>query len=152
MQSIEVKDAPEIQGEGKPRRNAYSPDKLLDFPPEATTLYENFLHGVKVSGNYCNCSYKKGGGKFLGRRPIDNGVAKPYVWQTYSEVQQRVANFGSGLCKLGLKTKEFLGFFSINTPEYVIAELACNQYNFVSVPLYDTLGAEAIKFIITQTG
>ncbi|CAG8851694.1 11096_t:CDS:2, partial [Racocetra persica] len=77
--------------------------------------------------------------------------ALPYVWETYSEVQQRVANFGSGLCKLGLKTKAFLGFFSINTPEYVIAELACNQYNFVSVPLYDTLGAEALKYIMTQT-
>ncbi|CAG8723922.1 5518_t:CDS:2, partial [Racocetra fulgida] len=34
----------------------------------------------------------------------------------------------------------------------VIAELACNQYNFVTVPLYDTLGAEAIEFIINQTG
>ncbi|CAG8765679.1 16625_t:CDS:2, partial [Racocetra fulgida] len=78
MQSIEVKDAPEIPGEGKPRRNACSPDKLIDFPPEATTLYENFLHGA-------------------------------------------------------------------------IAELACNQYNFVSVPLYDTLGAEALKYIMTQT-
>ncbi|CAG8752007.1 2949_t:CDS:2, partial [Cetraspora pellucida] len=127
MQSVEVKGAPEIPGEGKPRRNACSPDKLLDFPPEATTLYENFLHGVKIS------------------------VAQPYVWQTYSEVQQRVANFGSGLCKFGLKPKASLGFFSINTPEYVIAELACNQYNFVSVPLYDTLGTEALKFIINQT-
>ncbi|CAG8503813.1 3668_t:CDS:2 [Racocetra fulgida] len=142
MQSIENKDAPEIPGEGKPRRNACSPDKLLDFPPEATTLYENFLLGVKVSGD----------SKFLGHRPIINGVAQPYVWETYSEIQQRVANFGSGLCNLGLKTKEFLGFFSINTPEYVIADLACNQYNFISVTLYDTLGAEALKLIINQTG
>ncbi|KAF0449735.1 acetyl-CoA synthetase-like protein [Gigaspora margarita] len=141
-QSIEVVGAPEIPGEGKPRRNALSPDKLLSFPPDATTLYENFLHGISESG----------GGNFLGRRPIVNGVAQPYVWQTYSEVQQRVANFGSGLCKLGLKSKNILGFFSINTPEYVIADLACNKYNFVSVPLYDTLGAEALEFIINQTG
>jgi long-chain acyl-CoA synthetase len=87
----------------------------------------------------------------LGHREINNGVAGPYVWESYNEVQKRVANIGSGLRKLGLNPKEPLGFFSINTPEYVIALLACYQYNFIPVPLYDTLGAEAIEYIVNQT-
>ena len=48
--SVEVPGAPEIPGEGKPRRNALCPDKLLQYPEGATTLYENFIHGVKQAG------------------------------------------------------------------------------------------------------
>ncbi|CAJ0757574.1 19105_t:CDS:2 [Entrophospora sp. SA101] len=115
----------EVIGEGLPRRNYLSPDKLTDNPPGATTLYENFLHGIKASG--------------------------PYVWQTYTEVEKRVSNFGSGLMKLGVNAKETIGFLSINRPEYIIGELACYQYGLIPVPLYDTLGDEAIKYIINQT-
>lgn len=52
--SIEVADAPDIPGEGKPRRNALCPDKLIIHPPNATTLYENFLHGVNKAGKLLN--------------------------------------------------------------------------------------------------
>ncbi|RHZ45732.1 hypothetical protein Glove_658g22 [Diversispora epigaea] len=141
LQSVEVPGAPEIPGEGKPRRNASSPDKLVAFPPGATTLYENFLHGINESE----------GGNFLGHRQVDNGIVGPYVWESYPEVQKRVANFGSGLRKLELDTKGILGFFSENNPQYVIGELACYQYSFILVPLYDTLGIEAIEYIINQT-
>ncbi|RIA88588.1 hypothetical protein C1645_725835 [Glomus cerebriforme] len=139
--SIEVADAPDIPGEGKPRRNSLCPDKLITHPPNATTLYENFLHGINEAGD----------GNFLGHREINDGVAGPYVWQSYIKVQERVANFGSGLRKLGLKPKNFLGFFLINNPEYIMAQLACYQYNFITVPLYDTLGTESIVHIINQT-
>ena len=44
-----------------------------------------------------------------------------------------------------------VGLFSINRAEWVIAEYACHYQSLVTVPLYDTLGAEAIEFIITQT-
>lgn len=47
--SVEVKGAPEIPGEGKPRRNAVFPDELLKHPPNVDTMWENFLHGFKES-------------------------------------------------------------------------------------------------------
>ena len=87
----------------------------------------------------------------MGRRVIENGVAKHYIWESYNKVQKRVNNFGSGLRKLGLNPKEPLGFFSINSPEYMMGLLSCYQYNFITVPLYDTLGDEAIEYIINQT-
>lgn len=55
----------------------------------------------------------------MGHRQKNKGIVGPYVWETYPEVQKRVANFGSGLRKLGLPTKGILGFFSINNPQYV---------------------------------
>ena len=48
--SVEVAGAPDLPGEGKPRRNALCPDKLIVHPDGATTLYENFMCGVKKAG------------------------------------------------------------------------------------------------------
>ncbi|XP_058875748.1 long-chain-fatty-acid--CoA ligase 1-like [Acipenser ruthenus] len=45
---------------------------------------------------------------------------------------------------------QFIGIFAQNRPEWTIAELACYTYSMVSVPLYDTLGAEAIAYIIEK--
>jgi long-subunit acyl-CoA synthetase (AMP-forming) len=44
-----------------------------------------------------------------------------------------------------------VGIYSKNRYEWVIAEQACNAYNMISVPLYDTLGADAVAFVIGQT-
>ena len=88
----------------------------------------------------------------------------PYVWETYDEVAERVQNFGSGLLECGLKpsTDAMVGVYAKNSPEWVMSELACAHYSLVlgafaiylclfAVPLYDTLGPDAIKYIINQT-
>jgi long-chain acyl-CoA synthetase len=62
-----------------------------------------------------------------------------------------VLHIGSGVFKLGLKPKESLGLFSINRPEWVLGEQASHMFSYVTVPLYDTLGREAIQYIINQT-
>ncbi|KAJ3345165.1 Protein MICROTUBULE ORGANIZATION 1, partial [Kappamyces sp. JEL0680] len=41
-----------------------------------------------------------------------------------------------------------IGLFSLNRPEWVIAEQACYMYGYVTVPLYDTLGSDAIEYIL----
>jgi long-chain acyl-CoA synthetase len=48
--SVEVVGAPTVPGEGKPRRNTLLPDRLVAHPPGVTTLWENFLRGVRLSG------------------------------------------------------------------------------------------------------
>ncbi|KAJ3216540.1 Long chain acyl-CoA synthetase 7 peroxisomal [Dinochytrium kinnereticum] len=140
--TTEVVGAPSVPGEGKPRVNAFltTPGKVVVFPDGITNLHENLLTGMKKSGNK----------PFLGTRPIVNGVAGPYIWQSYNEVYKRVKNLGAGLLKRGLKPNSNVGLFSINRAEWVIGEHACFMYSLVTVPLYDTLGAEAIEFISTQ--
>jgi len=44
-----------------------------------------------------------------------------------------------------------VGLLSSNRAEWVIAEQACNAYSFVSVPLYDTLGPDAVSYVVNQT-
>jgi long-chain acyl-CoA synthetase len=80
-----------------------------------------------------------------------NGVAGPYKWQTYNQVLERVLNLGSAFANLGLKANDNVGLFSINKPEWVIAEHACFTQGLVTVPLYDTLGPDAIKYILNLT-
>ena len=36
-------------------------------------------------------------------------------------------------------------------PQWVVTEQSCNYYSRVLVPLYDTLGAEAVAYIINQS-
>jgi len=52
---------------------------------------------------------------------------------------------------MSLKGQSNVGLFSINRAEWVIAEQACYANRFVTVPLYDTLGDEAIEYIVGQT-
>ncbi|XP_076615874.1 long-chain-fatty-acid--CoA ligase 5 isoform X2 [Chaetodon auriga] len=105
---------------------------------EVKTLYEVFQKGLKVSGNGPCLGYRKPG--------------RPYQWLKYRQVSDRAEHLGSGLLHKGLKpnTETFLGIFAQNRPEWIIAELACYTYSMVAAPLYDTLGPEAVVFIINQ--
>ncbi|KAG0006567.1 hypothetical protein BGZ65_006565 [Modicella reniformis] len=147
MYSVIVPNSPDIPGEGKPRRSILCPEKLVENYPSVKTgttiktLHDNFLEGV----------LRAEGGHFIGHRPIVDGVPQGYVWESYAQVNDRVTNFGAGLSHLGLAPKQNFGIFSINRPEWTMSELAGYMYNYVTVPLYDTLGFSAIEYIVNQT-
>ncbi|KAH0509918.1 Long-chain-fatty-acid--CoA ligase 6 [Microtus ochrogaster] len=132
MQSEEVEDS------GGARRSVIggSTQLLTHYYDDARTMYQVFRRGLSISGN----------GPCLGfRKP-----KQPYQWLSYQEVANRAEFLGSGLlqhdCKVG--TEQFIGVFAQNRPEWIIAELACYTYSMVVVPLYDTLGPGAIRYII----
>ncbi|KAF9151737.1 hypothetical protein BGX20_005337, partial [Mortierella sp. AD010] len=97
--------------------------------------------------------------EFLGHRPF-NTVAQTYggyTWQTYRQINQRVNAFGSGLMHLNevilgndMLNRWALGIWSHGRPEWFISEMSCNCYNLVSVALYDTLGPDAIEYIVNH--
>ncbi|KAF8938292.1 hypothetical protein BGZ58_001220 [Dissophora ornata] len=97
----------------------------------------------------------------LGRRVYDP-VTKTfggYVWETYTEVSDRITRFGSGLIKIhqdahglaSIAQKFPVGLWAINRPEWTIASEACSAYNLVSVGLYDTLGPEAVVYGVNHS-
>ncbi|KAL5713917.1 long-chain-fatty-acid--CoA ligase [Ranunculus cassubicifolius] len=43
-----------------------------------------------------------------------------------------------------------VGLYFINRPEWIIVDHACSAYSYISVPLYDTLGPDAVKFIVNH--
>ncbi|NWS67864.1 ACSL5 ligase, partial [Crotophaga sulcirostris] len=126
--------------EGGARRSALLPDNnlLSYYFEDGKTLYEVFQRGLHASGN----------GNCLGyRKP-----KQPYQWLTYKQVLDRAQYLGSGLLQKGCKpsSDQFIGIFAQNRPEWIISEYACYTYSMVAVPLYDTLGPDAIVYIVNK--
>ncbi|KAJ3277049.1 Long chain acyl-CoA synthetase 7 peroxisomal [Terramyces sp. JEL0728] len=131
------------QGEGPARRNVNFTGQLVETVSDAHNLHENFLRGLQKSGY--------GEGQYLGHRSRVSREVGPYVWETYNQIYARIQSFGTGLTKVGATFGTNIGLFSINRTEWVIAEHACYMYGLVSIPLYDTLGTEAIIHIMNLT-
>uniref|UniRef100_A0A8C0FYG9 Arachidonate--CoA ligase n=1 Tax=Bubo bubo TaxID=30461 RepID=A0A8C0FYG9_BUBBB len=128
----------EVEGLAGARRSVIgdSQQLLTHYYDDARTMYEVFRRGFSISEN----------GPCLGfRKP-----KQPYQWLSYKEVAERAEALGSGLLQQGCKpsTKQFIGVFAQNRPEWIISELACYTYSMVVVPLYDTLGPGAIRYIV----
>ncbi|XP_022319066.2 long-chain-fatty-acid--CoA ligase 5-like [Crassostrea virginica] len=106
---------------------------------DVKTTYDAFQRGMKISGDK----------PCLGTR---TGPNLEYEWISYREVYEKSRAFGSGLLAKGLKPDDssFIGIYSINRPEWVFTEQACSMFSMVSVPLYDSLGPDACKYIIKQ--
>ncbi|CAG2106334.1 unnamed protein product, partial [Medioppia subpectinata] len=73
-------------------------------------------------------------------------------WLTYAQVLARVKHFGDGLIHMGLKCGQntFIGIYATNCVEYVIAEYGAYSQSLVVIPLYDTLGPNACRYIINK--
>ncbi|KAI8575419.1 hypothetical protein K450DRAFT_261931 [Umbelopsis ramanniana AG] len=139
--TVNVPGAVQKDGETLPRRHFKFADALVSHPDDVTTMWDVFCHGNKIAGDR----------DFLGVRPILNGVAQPYEWQSHNAVKRRIENYAKGLQKLGLGRQESLGVYGVNRPEWTMTEQACYRKAFIIVALYDTLGEEAIEYIVNQT-
>ncbi|NXE52040.1 ACSL5 ligase, partial [Casuarius casuarius] len=126
--------------EGGARRGALLRDNnlLSYYFEDAKTMYEVFQRGLHVSGNGSCLGYRK--------------PSQPYQWLTYKQVLDRAEYLGSGLLQKGCKqsSNQFIGIFAQNRPEWIISEYACYTYSLVAVPLYDTLGPDAIVYIVNK--
>uniref|UniRef100_UPI003AADE88C long-chain-fatty-acid--CoA ligase 1a isoform X1 n=1 Tax=Centroberyx gerrardi TaxID=166262 RepID=UPI003AADE88C len=134
MQSVEV-----AGGEYARRSVLNDNDEYMTYYyDDARTMYEVFQRGLRVSND----------GPCLGSRKPN----QPYEWQSYREVADRAEYVGSALLHRGHSNAgdKFIGIFAQNRPEWTISELACYTYSLVVVPLYDTLGTEAIDYIIDK--
>eukprot|EP01104_Vermistella_antarctica_P013391 TRINITY_DN4039_c0_g1_i1.p1 TRINITY_DN4039_c0_g1~~TRINITY_DN4039_c0_g1_i1.p1 ORF type:complete len:751 (-),score=233.67 TRINITY_DN4039_c0_g1_i1:84-2207(-) len=147
-------------GEGLPRRNARSPDKLLaSAHPDITTLYNNFQRTRKMYPN----------DKCLGSRSVVNIVKEkkevrgemkewqyftlgPYAWLSYEEVGQRIDHIAAGLRQIGLVsgvTKVAIGHET--QLEWTLTAQACFASNATVVTVYANLGQENRVYALNQT-
>ncbi|NWV34652.1 ACSL1 ligase, partial [Grantiella picta] len=135
MQSVEIEGSSEHA-----RRSSLlkSDELLMYYYDDVRTAYEIFQRGLQVSNN----------GPCLGVRKPN----QPYEWISYKDVSDRAEYVGSALLHRGFKPShvQYIGIFSQNRPEWVIIEQGCYAYSMVVVPLYDTLGAEAITYIVNK--
>ncbi|NWX99451.1 ACSL1 ligase, partial [Nothoprocta ornata] len=135
MQSVEV------EGTEHARRSSLlkNDELLIYYYDDVRTAYDIFQRGVHVSNN----------GPCLGSRKPN----QPYEWISYKEASDKAECVGSALLYRGFKPSsqaQYVGIFAQNRPEWVIIEQGCYTYSLVVVPLYDTLGTEAITYIVNK--
>ncbi|KAL3163225.1 hypothetical protein ABBQ32_009626 [Trebouxia sp. C0010 RCD-2024] len=112
-----------------------------DGPPAlegASTCYELFHRSVELyPSRPC-----------LGSRKVVDGQAQGFTYMTYAEAGTQVRNIGSAMQAVGVKPHHRAGVFGANSPEWMIALQACNRQSTYCVPLYDSLGEDAIEYIV----
>lgn len=134
-------------------RSALFPDGVVQAHESLDTLYKVFEHSVEKYAHKA----------FLGVReklvdPKSGAVSHgKYVFKTYAEVGELANSVGDGLAHffkdtLKLKyTGQNVGIYAVNRPEWIIAEYAAYRHSNVIVALYDTLGANAIEYILNHS-
>ncbi|KDP25300.1 hypothetical protein JCGZ_20456 [Jatropha curcas] len=139
---IEVEQAKEAR-DGRPSvgpvyRSVFAKDGFPPPIPGMESCWDVFRISVEKYPN----------NRMLGRRVIQNGKASEYVWQTYKEVYDLVIKVGNSIRSCGVEPGGKCGIYGANCAEWIISMEACNAHGLYCVPLYDTLGAGAVEYII----
>ena len=76
------------------------------------------------------------------------------VWEPTSHrtILQRVRRIALGLARLGIVAQDRVALLSENRPEWLMADYACLLSSVIDVPVYPTLPAEQIPYILNNSG
>ncbi|KAF2313448.1 hypothetical protein GH714_011056 [Hevea brasiliensis] len=139
---IEVEKAKEAK-DGRPSvgpvyRSVFAKDGFPPPIPGMDSCWDVFRISVEKYPN----------NPMLGRRETVNGMAGKYAWQTYKQVYDLVIKVGNSIRSCGVEPGGKCGIYGANCPEWIMSMEACNAHGLFCVPLYDTLGAGAVEYII----
>jgi long-chain acyl-CoA synthetase len=87
-------------------------------------------------------------------RPDALQVKRGGVYQpiSHTEVAERVRHAARGLSSLGVRRGDRVAILSENRPEWAIADFACLAVGLTDVPIYPTLPADQIAYILKDAG
>ncbi|KAM7258039.1 hypothetical protein ACFE04_013780 [Oxalis oulophora] len=125
---------------GPAYRNISAADGFPDLPRGLESCWDAFRLSVERCPN----------NRMLGHREIVNGKAGEYVWKTYTEVYDLVIKLGNAIRSCGVQQGNKCGIYGINCPQWIMSMEACNAHGICCVPLYDTLGANAVEYILNH--
>jgi long-chain acyl-CoA synthetase len=76
------------------------------------------------------------------------------VWEPVSHrtILERVRRTALGLARLGIVANDRVGILSENRPEWLIADYACLCTRITDVPIYPTLPAEQLPYLLNDSG
>lgn len=75
-----------------------------------------------------------------------------YHGLSFKHMREWVEHFAAGLSVLGLKRGDKLAIISENRPEWVVADMGTLFLGAVDVPIYPTLTAKQVEFILVDSG
>ena len=71
---------------------------------------------------------------------------------SHRELESRVRRAAVGLAQLGAQPGDRVALLSENRPEWAIADFACLTAGLADVPIYPTLPADQIAYILRDSG
>lgn len=76
------------------------------------------------------------------------------VWEKFSHktILERVRRVALGLRELGINQSDRVGLLSENRPEWAIIDYACICSGLTDIPIYPTLPAEQIPYLLNDSG
>lgn len=155
------------------RNKAFSNGLKKTLTPYLTTYHEFFKNAVSLyEDNPCLAGRKY---DYNSKKSADT-----YSSKTYKEVDELKSNYGSGLLyllqknqfknsekfeshkKIDNHVRDYKNYdvnnhsflvcvYSANRPEWVLSDLMCSSYSITNTALYDTLGPDTSKFILSNT-
>lgn len=142
---MKVEEGRPATSDGRPSagpvyRCIYAKDGLMELPTGLESPWDFFRDSVNRSPD----------NQMLGRRQKLDSKAGPYSWLTYKEVYDVSIQMGSAMRSRGINPGDHCGIYGSNCPEWIIAMEACNSSAVTYVPLYDSLGPNAVEFIINH--
>ena len=127
------------------RRHPLAKDGLIGLPlplePEVTTLPKLLQRAGRKFAN------RKG---FGWRIKNSDGSWGPYEFITFQQFVNRATAFGAGLRAMcpWLNDQDRVGVYGKNELNWAVAQHGIYHQNLTVVPIYDTFGEEAVKYII----
>eukprot|EP01083_Nonionella_stella_P032453 88844_1 len=141
-------DGTEEKGATKILRHPRAKDGLLSF------LENDEKQPLDTAWKLFHTSYKAHPkNDYTGFRPFTDADNDPnkrgaYQWMSYQDFGDYCIDYGCGLRALGIEDDSNIGIFSLNRPEWYVAHLGNLSQNLRSTALYDTLGPDAVAYIV----
>jgi long-chain acyl-CoA synthetase len=79
-------------------------------------------------------------------------VGGSYKPVSHRELDARIRRAAAGLAQLGARAGDRVAILSENRPEWVIADYACLTSGLTDVPIYPSLPAEQIAYVLKNSG
>ena len=119
-----------------PPRRVFGRGQTL-FSDEPRTLGELFRHASSKYPDTSILNYKRGGS-----------------WQSISasKMLSQMESCLAGLKKLGIQRGDRVAILAPNSPEWTIADGACQLGNIVDVPIYTSLASASVEYILRDSG
>lgn len=151
------------KGETAIYRHSDHKGALLTTPKnKSTNVQELFLNSFKANAHE----------NYLGVRPIVSSTTDPktgrnvntlkesYEFLTYQQVEAKARALGAAMLAKDLVPVKsqfrkynlrFASIYGKNTLEWILTDIACNLYGISTVPVYDTLGDDAVQHMFEET-
>ena len=107
----------------------------------------NYLTTVPRLYQHLTEEYSKETNNFVLKHKVDG----KYVGITYDQFKEETDSFAFGLASLGTKKDDKIAIIAENRPEWVYSDMAILGLGAIDVPLYPSLTAESIEFIINNS-